>query len=904
MNENLKAENSPKISDNDFFEDKRLYERIMEKIKKDGKKDCEFENGKIFILGNDIFYVKEKEGTKKRFLEGSRIFYFTNEKEGINQKQLFIHDQKSLDLALNLTKIKNGILKIKAESQNDLETNENYDSNKPIKSDNSNKSKKSDDSLKSEKSDDSNKSESPDISNISLKSNDSNKSKSSNNLSNTSSSLNDMNIYNILKSSYNLIEESKNIKVNKILNAKNYNNRYEISTISCLDFNFKKLKGEYLKNEAEYLDNHITYYNYLNDLIYNNDKSYCYIFGPKGTGKTTLLLRYLNLMEIPRLYFSLNIMKQLNLPKKLKKYSLYETLYAFNSLKQMEDFSKMDINNKCNHTNLMEFIKSYIELIYEFFSKNQINSKIWIVIDDYNQELFDKEGIIEKIINYIQKFKNDLFLCILGNGKYINKKMYQYFSNEVIDFTGFYWNQTIENKISDKNKILKVPKYYYEYKDSKDIKIAEKNVEAEIEKEFQKYKLNSFIFLNKYIDMSIDLKIFEDEIITLPLEYLTVQKIIDEEKKIYLKLSFNSEIYKIVYVDTIKSLLKIDNLMTNKKYIFNDDNKGKGGFDFEDIIVEQLWNNTFEFINFPPNNKIKVDNIYDLRFNETFGGKMVDPEKPIIIRQKDQGGKFYDLLLILRNEGKNYAIFIQIGLTKRGTDINRYLVNLTKNDKNYKNGITKLINCPIESIGFLLIFEYEHQKELIKENKKAEGYVFCKENKIEYLIYKNFQLFKNIDDNEPINSFNVKKNLLIYEDIEENNNFSMNMVIEGFSKLFRDLSAKNNSKSIKPLSDVEKSKILSFIKKNYNTDYDELDFAFTIIDDEGNGNYDFGRINNNNFYQIYVFIDKNAKYFSYNNNMYKLSSNKIEKSKKMYFENKLNWDIYFLKKKRNLNSDE
>lgn len=58
-----------------------------------------------------------------------------------------------------------------------------------------------------------------------------------------------------------------------------------------------------------------------------------------------------------------------------------------------------------------------------------------IVIDDYNKELYDQNNYLDKIINLAKKNKKRLLICIIGEGKYINKKQYQYFSNQDIDFS-------------------------------------------------------------------------------------------------------------------------------------------------------------------------------------------------------------------------------------------------------------------------------------------------------------------------------------------------------------------------------------------------------------------------------------------------------------------------------------
>ena len=428
--------------------------------------------------------------------------------------------------------------------------------------------------------------------------------------------MNSLDIYNILNSNYDLIMKPTAIIMDKIFKAENFNKRFKnTNTISSLDFNFKYLKGEVpLENKFEFIEENYDWPNQLRKISYAN-KSYNYIFGPKGIGKTTNLLEHLNFTRIPRLYFSLKILNDLGFIKKWKKYALRETLYIFDSLEEMTKFSDENINDNCNYLNLMEFILSYIKLIANFYSKNKIKRryKTIIIIDDYNEELYDKNNFIEKIIDCVNENKNKFFrLFILGNGKYMNAKLCQYYSDKDKDFEALYWNLTIENEISKKNKILKIPEYYFKYKNSNDLNKEESIVKQIITREFNELKLNSFLFLSKYIDSFIDIQYYKDEIVKLPLEYLTIE-IKNKKKKNKIKFTFNSEIYIDVFNEAIKGKLKLESLI-NKSIIFKDENeKGKNGTDFEDIITEQLWNNTIEYIQFPENNKLKVYDIYDLK---------------------------------------------------------------------------------------------------------------------------------------------------------------------------------------------------------------------------------------------------------------------------------------------------
>ena len=494
------------------------------------------------------------------------------------------------------------------------------------------------------------------------------------------------------------------------------------------------------------------------------------------------------------------------------------------------------------------------------------------MIDDYNKDLYDKNNIIEKIITYINENKTKLFLCILGDGKYINEKFYEYYSNEITNYFAIYWNHSITNDISQKNKILTLPKYYYKYNDLKDLTNIETIIQENLKETFKKMNLNSLLFLSKIINLSINIKNFKDELINLPLEYLTIERNLDEDNNILLNFSFNTEIYKIVFNSTINGLLKIECLKT-KTIIFNGENHVKNGIDFEDLIIEQLWNNSFDFLFFPDNNKLIVEEIFNLKYNKNEIRNDLNIEKPIIIRQKLFKGKYYDLLLILNINNKIYAIFIQIGLSKKGYEINKYLKNLMKNEKNYKEEIKNLINHNIDEIGFLLIFDYNHQKTLLEKNNKSDGVGFCDENEIDFLIYKDFNLFKNVYDKDSIKSFDVTEKTLINKYINDNEITNEIDVI------------KNNSEPLYPLNEIEKSLIFNYIKN----DYDELIFLFSIKNFKGN-------FISNKLKQINVFNDENNKHFCYNNEIFKITNNQLKKIKNRKEKN-YNLDIYFLNKK-------
>ena len=836
--EESKSNNIEKEHEIDKLEKEDLEKyQLFEEIKKEfnTKKEIKitFKEGKAIKIGNDFIYELANH-QRIFFFKESRIFSFKNKRKNLENKQYFIHDKTSFENALQKTEITNGILKNEEKGHDD-----------------------------------------------------------SNNSNSSSSSIQDMDISDIIKTSYNCIEEPTLIKLKNIFCKDNYNKRFYVEKISDLDFNFKYLDKNFTNKELEFIDYQNSCHLQLDEFYHKTEKSYSFIFGPKGVGKTTNLLQYLNLKEIPRLYFSLNLMSKFNFNnKKWKKIAFHEAIYTFDTLEQMEQFSKKTETEILNSPYLIDFIFSYIKFILEFYTNQK--KRIFVIIDDYVQDIYDKNNLINEIINYAKSNKHKLFLCIMGEGEYINKKLYQYLSNDNNDFLGAYWNFFRENEITEKYEFLKLPLYYYKFKESinNNYDKIEQEIKNSLNSEFKNISLKSFLLLSKYINTSIDLKELKDEFLGLPFKYLTVEKKVDINENILLKFQFDINIYRKVYEECIKGLLKVDSLKT-KTDLFQEQNMGKDRIEFEDLIIEQMWNNAFNYLIFPENNRIKIKEIYHLKENKDIRTNLT-LSKPIIIRQTIFKGKYYDLLLILEQKGKTYAIFIQIGLDKTGNEINSYIKNIGDNGEKYIRGIGDLINHEIDSLGFLLILDYNHQKKLQDKNNQSNGVGFCLKYDIDFLIYNNFKLFKNIDDSEPINSIKVTNKTLIFS-YEQDNDKPINKKIKiGFAALCKDIAIQENHKPIIQLNIKEKTMILNFIKDKYGKEYTELDFQFNIIPDKFSN---FGMIDYDNFGQINVYLLKKTKFISYNNQIFKITSNKVEKvdEKDIKFDK---WSLYFLNKKR------
>ena len=430
----------------------------------------------------------------------------------------------------------------------------------------------------------------------------------------------------------------------------------------------------------------------------------------------------------------------------------------------------------------------------------------------------------------------------------------------------------------------------------------EVTVKKEITEQIKSIKLQSFFLLNKYINTEINLEELKYEFISIPFEYLSIEKIRDINNNIFIKYNFNLDIYQRVFDESFRRLLKIDNL-NSKKIIFKDEDYGEDGVSFEDIIIEQLWCNTFDFIIFPESNKLKVKYIFELKDNIKDIRKDVNISQPIIIRQTVSNGKYYDIILILKQGSKIYAIFVQIGLNKKGSQINTYLKNFLFYRDKYKKGIETLIDNQIDSLGFMLIFDYEHQKVLQESHNETDGFNFCICNNIDFLIYQNFKFFKNLNDKQPIKSIQVTDTTLILKEKEENNISKIDFIKNKFAEICKDISLSEKLSPKIPLLEDEKALILDFMKHNFKTDYNMLNFAFNITENF-RGFRDFGIIDFDNFSQINIFINKNSKFFCYNNEIFKISMGKIEKIEENRINSskaKYNWDLYFLKRKRKFN---
>jgi predicted AAA+ superfamily ATPase len=134
-----------------------------------------------------------------------------------------------------------------------------------------------------------------------------------------------------------------------------------IFKLADLDYNLKYYYTPIPDRRIELKNENIIWFREIED-FYNNKKldSELLIVGPRGVGKTTTILKALNLRKIPRLYFP--IKKLMNFDsRRWKKIILYEALYILNNEKDLEEFKSYNEIHS-NDQDLIELIFEYIKL--------------------------------------------------------------------------------------------------------------------------------------------------------------------------------------------------------------------------------------------------------------------------------------------------------------------------------------------------------------------------------------------------------------------------------------------------------------------------------------------------------------------------------------------------------------
>ena len=514
-----------------------------------------------------------------------------------------------------------------------------------------------------------------------------------------------------------------------------------------------------------------------------------YFVGPKGTSKSLFLMDYCFEQnredKVPSLYINYRIMKDLT-SNENKNIFKKEMIYLFFKEESLKFFYKEKHYKNIKGKSIMNFIYEFIYILLKEF-KNTFERRMTVIIDNFDEDNVEEVKYLEKLIELaifgenIEKIK----LILSGRCAFINGKIKLYLDNK-IDLSHsnkhqalFYYNI----KLNERKDIKSLPLYFYRLKSQNNSIDLEKEIIREEQILCEKYNLYgmyySLIHCEKEISASELLNIFD----ILPCDLLVFNKNGNNN----LSFDFHNNIFKLAVKNYIRFSIETQMLSAFLNH-FGISRTTYGIFE-EKLLTLFLSYNKIELndLNFEDSNRLEVEEIYEFNsssYEKT--EKTINKNKSIIICQNNYLGKFYDLLILVPTILLSLnAYFIQMGTNKNKKQIDTIKNDIEVNEKNYKNGLEKFIDCKINKIELIFIFDKKTQINEA-ENKNFAGSIYCITNKInfylfsidDYLLYKTYdmKIFNRIISFEnPLNKIkrnynelkiNIIKNLLSEKEID------------------------------------------------------------------------------------------------------------------------------------------
>ena len=508
----------------------------------------------------------------------------------------------------------------------------------------------------------------------------------------------------------------------KVLSEENFTKRFNnnLITIKDISFNSKEYFKESCDNEFFY-DIYDEAYEKIFQFFDSNQKI-LYLFGPRKSGKSVFLnfLPYsLSEEKYASLYLNISSLKRTKNKKDIKNLLYHELLYTIIERDEVEKLynSKLFKDIQYNKEPLY-YIYSFIKKLLEKYKDNIFSAKLIVIIID-NLNIFDNpfkydtlNNILE-IINKEDKFK----IIISGEGTlFIEKIKIFYTHKEEINEQYLFMNKVNNQVITIKSN-----------KPKEDIINEELNY------------LNQFNIINLIYCNNLDGKIINFiqfkalNIIKILPNYLTID-FSDDRNEIKFEITnkiFKEALNKKIAYYIQKSQLK--SIMSREYFPRN-----VYGISEELLIILLLKYNKFKInsLFFKEENLIEVEeinklkNIYSL---DKFKGK-INEEDNYLICQKNYNGENYDILIIQSLKKSKIAIFCQIGVDKKETDILKQLKDLKENSQNYLKYLYNYFGFKVDYISLLYIFDEDTQKELKSPNEKS-GSKYCIKYKVDFLVY-------------------------------------------------------------------------------------------------------------------------------------------------------------------------
>ena len=297
-------------------------------------------------------------------------------------------------------------------------------------------------------------------------------------------------------------------------------NIYPVKNISKIFFYYFNINSE-LQNKYKYIESKKRYklFKILSNFFSHNIKNILIIFGAKGIGKTTSLIRFSFIKMYNIFYFNLeafNKYKNDDIQVKELKIHLNKLFQNFEDCDkdkiktEIENYidSKKQVNIDC-----LEFIYNIIKLFLKFTDKLNINgiSQFGFIIDQYSTEF--KKNIdydIYKIIDLVRTSdKIKLIICPTINNNFSKEQM-DFLFNEALNINAnknidIYYFQELIEKDEMINNILKdekeeylsfmeeagyIPKLFYDSKLS-DIKTYKNYLKTNLKNNLDEYLINN-----------------------------------------------------------------------------------------------------------------------------------------------------------------------------------------------------------------------------------------------------------------------------------------------------------------------------------------------------------------------------------------------------------------------------
>ena len=601
-----------------------------------------------------------------------------------------------------------------------------------------------------------------------------------------------------------------------ILSEKNFQNRF-IKKINKLKDLSNTAKYYYKNIDQQFIlfdeyDNIIT--KKISEFTYYSKALVLYLYGPKGSSKSTFLIysrNLLNALKINTLYLDVNTIKRKDNIER-KRIILHELLYLFKDVTEMKEIEKKKIFHNIAYTgdDPLQYIYYFLQNLFQavIFKDNKYDykGKIIIIIDNIYDENNKVKESIESIISLTDKFMGNVKLIICGNGRYFNEKFIELYKSKCFQTIGHYQNslilsidkQNIEKQIKNSNEFLKYSlKFNYLYKDNQNILDFENKIIKEEEKYLEKYDFLGLFFCEELNNKKIIREdILKDKTIffKIPLEYFEITENKDDK-------SLNFVFFHSVYQKSIKNKIGFEVKNGTLTKLLKEEGFPSTflGICFEKIITLLLMYNKLKIGNlfFEEKNIKEIKEINILK-DDNYNGpifKIENKDKPILLLQENFYRPNYEIIILSKHNNKQCANFVQIGVDKNQEKIEKILNDLKTYENNYKKNIAKAFGFDSGDIIICLLFIFDlfHQE----EKDYSSGTQICNDKKINYYLFSNqyeyffsynyekkekFRILKYIPNNLDIKDVKIHKEIKNIKKQETKKYSNLNRTLDEYFK--------------------------------------------------------------------------------------------------------------------------